>query len=490
MLDELDRRAEEKKRAYLREASYTLYLESEAGRVLEQRDNSGSSVDPRSAMFTALLANLTAAFRDTAARPVSWESASTLFGENVGLGRIGDDQPAAGGTLVINGGSLTMSADASSRVSTFTTAGTNWYGLASVGTTTTVAMDGALTVTTPLVPSLPPVWNSSPAATVSLVASNAGLVKQGAVASLPAATVTLAFNTNTLASSSVLNAAALASSTSLVRGTSAAPVDATTSSPASLTQAPGAVVPAGPKSTLYLASGDQHRNWRILAGTTTAIASSQANSNEYALSISGGVIRSAGNGQFGPPNVGSTYDLNFNYTGTQLGNPGNNVLDGTTDGVFNYGFDWQTREVYRYNLDWTSPVLLFTSNFTGSGFGITYSPANNSLWVSTNTGIVADYTLDGTFLSSFNDGTDNRALAYDNADGTLWALTNSGAGTLTQFNTAGTILQSFNVGTMGDNIFGGEFVEIPEPTGAALFGVGIMAMAGRRRHRKTSPAQV
>src|SRR6516162_4667937 len=70
---------------------------------------------------------------------------------------------------------------------------------------------------------------------------------------------------------------------------------------------------AGPTSTLYLTAGDQGQNLMVLGGTTTAIVSAQANTasgGEYAIAVSGGTVRTGGNGQFGPPAVGSTYDSN------------------------------------------------------------------------------------------------------------------------------------------------------------------------------------
>ena len=66
---------------------------------------------------------------------------------------------------------------------------------------------------------------------------------------------------------------------------------------------------------------------------------------------------------------------------TPAGNP--EVIDGATDGAFNYTINDGTGVVYRYGLDRSgSPVTLFTATCSG-GFcpGITYDSKNPSLWI-------------------------------------------------------------------------------------------------------------
>lgn len=242
---------------------------------------------------------------------------------------------------------------------------------------------------------------------------------------------------------------------------------------------------AGPTGTLYLTAGDQGENFQVLGGTTTAIASAQAHpagSGEYAIAVSGGSIRTAGNGQFGAPAVGSSYDLNFNYTGQTLANPLNDIVDGTTDGSFNYGANWSSGAIFRCNSDWSSPTLIFNVPSGQTYLGITYDSFNNSLWVA-NGQTITDYTMSGAQLSSFN-STAERALAFDGADGTLWAMNGAATGVFDQYNTGGTLLQTMNLGTTA-NIIGGEFalVPVPEPTTLALAGLGGFAalVVGRRR---------
>jgi hypothetical protein len=253
---------------------------------------------------------------------------------------------------------------------------------------------------------------------------------------------------------------------------------------AGLIVAAGSVHAAGPTSTLYLTAGDQHHNWTVLGGTTTGISSAQVETTaagEYAIAISGGVIRTGGNGQFGAPRLGGAYDLNFNYIGPRLSNPLNNVLDGTTDGTYNYGIDYTTGKIYRYNLDWSAPSFMFTA--VNAGYGISYDQYNSSLWITTSSGQLIDYTMGGSALTTLNTpGTVGFALAFDPADGTLWSMTGFDTGTFQQYNQSGVLLQTINIGST-DNILGGEFALVPEPSTLSLAGLAALCLAARRRKR-------
>jgi hypothetical protein len=251
----------------------------------------------------------------------------------------------------------------------------------------------------------------------------------------------------------------------------------------------GTAEAAGPTSTLYLTAGDQHHNLEVLAGTTTAIVSTQEETSangEYPIAVSGGTIRTGGNGQFGAPRLGSTYDLNFNYIGPRLANPLNNILDGTTDGKHNYGINFQSGGVYQCNLDWSSPTPMFNATGGSPFLGISYDPFNNSLWVGNGGDSITDYSLTGTPLSSFSTpGSADFALAFDGADGTLWAMSGFDSGSFNQYSTSGTLLQTMNI-TNNDNIIGGEFalVSVPEPTTLALASLGGLSLMLFRRQRK------
>src|SRR5271154_3364668 len=70
---------------------------------------------------------------------------------------------------------------------------------------------------------------------------------------------------------------------------------------------------AGPTSTLYLTSapgGAVYSNYRVLGGTTTAIASPQNSPNESAIAAYGGSLYTS---EILGGSVGSVYDANFNY---------------------------------------------------------------------------------------------------------------------------------------------------------------------------------
>jgi len=245
---------------------------------------------------------------------------------------------------------------------------------------------------------------------------------------------------------------------------------------------------AGPTSTLYLTAGDNHRNWRILAGTTTAVSSPQNESGqggEYAIAVSGGTIRTGGNGDYlvGPLTQGSTYNLAFGYTGPRLANPLNHILDGTTDGVYNYGVDWYFRNVYRCNLDWSSPTFMFNAKphtNPNSAEEITYDPNSHGLWIADSTGKIDLYSMGGSHLSSFaTPGCADISLAYDFADGTLWTMTSWNSGIFRQYSTTGSLLQTISISST-DNIIGAEFALIPEPGLLSLLCLGILTIVCRR----------
>ncbi len=236
----------------------------------------------------------------------------------------------------------------------------------------------------------------------------------------------------------------------------------------------GHLIASGPTSTLYLTSspgqpGMPYGNFRVLGGTTTALASSQHFPNESAIAAYGGRVYCAQNPEVG--NLGSVYDADFNYVSsltTSIFFPisGARIFDGTTDGRFNYGIDDNTGNVYRFDLTWGgSPTLLFQA--AGSRpIGITYDSANGSLWTSDfSDGTVRDYSMNGTLLFSFSSGnSQNMALAYDPADNSLWMLTQWLTGTFAQYNTAGSRVQTMNLEVPGSDILGAEFMMVPEPS--------------------------
>ncbi len=144
------------------------------------------------------------------------------------------------------------------------------------------------------------------------------------------------------------------------------------------------------------------------------------------------------------------------------------TYDGTSDGTYNYYAQLfgssggpTVHDVYRTNLDWSNPQLLFSAPYPS--YGIAYDPDNTSLWISYFdfvSFVIADYSLDGTLLSSFATSTGNYALAYDAADGTLWSQY---GGLLRQYSTDGTLLQSGAISGLSPASFGGEILNASDP---------------------------
>jgi len=216
---------------------------------------------------------------------------------------------------------------------------------------------------------------------------------------------------------------------------------------------------------------------------------------------------------YGTPGTAGQYTLGGTPTGTSWTNTpppagefNNEFYDGTSDGAHNYTVEFFgqgasgaiTENVIATNLNWQNPVVLFSvqsaPGASGQWLGITYDPANNSLWLSGwGTGTLADYSLTGALLSSFTTSAlYMSALGFDPADGTLW-FSNDATNELLQYSTSGTLLQDGILsGLPGGYYLAGDFAEassssvpVPEPTSLILFGSGLLALSAvSRRKRK------
>jgi hypothetical protein len=246
---------------------------------------------------------------------------------------------------------------------------------------------------------------------------------------------------------------------------------------------------AGPTSKLYLTSGYGSGNITVVQGNTiTSFPEAYGSPHEIPIAVYGDVRTTADNPWYS--NQGGQYTLGGTPTGTIYALSGNfccGAEDSTTDGNHNYLVSNMTGRVYQTGRDYTNATSLFSLGVPGY-LGITYDSANNSLWISGfYSTVVADYSLNGTLLSSFSTGhVENAALAMDPADHTLWLVhddVNGYVGWLEQYSTAGVLLST------GPNVgytFGGEFnlaPATPEPGTLILFGSGILGLAGVLRRR-------
>ena len=201
---------------------------------------------------------------------------------------------------------------------------------------------------------------------------------------------------------------------------------------------------AGPISQLYLIAGRDAKGM-VVQGTQVLRTWALPHAYEYAVAVQDTVKTMGDN----PSYNGSEYSL----TGTRLqtitttGSPDGLYYDGTTDGTYNYALDYKYGRVYRFNLDWQNPQLMFSLGESYSYLGITYDPTNHSLWISgfynSVSRVIANYTMQGTLLSTFNSQTGyNGCLALDYADNTLWVFDRDGTKTFYQYSKTGQLLSS------------------------------------------------
>lgn len=236
----------------------------------------------------------------------------------------------------------------------------------------------------------------------------------------------------------------------------------------------------------YLFDGDSLKGQKVdvTAGTVTSFDTFDKG---YPVAIVGNVIRL--HDRRDSSAVGGTeYDLNGVPTGnTFAGNDTSGIdqlLDGTTDGTYNYAVQCcaAVNRVWRADLTWQGFTPLF--DLPSGGSGITYDPIGNALFVADFEGTIIQYSMTGTVLNTYNVGTVYAALAYDAASDTLFAHGNGSDG-IYQLSKTGTVLNSYTAAGLSSNIWGGEiadsFGEVPEPGSMALIGLGLVGAAWMRR---------
>ncbi|MBA4137587.1 MAG: hypothetical protein C0518_09750 [Opitutus sp.] len=158
-------------------------------------------------------------------------------------------------------------------------------------------------------------------------------------------------------------------------------------------------------------------------------------------------------------------------------------LDGTTNGIFNYTLAWTGGDavVYRASTDWTNLTSIFTA--TGSDIaGIAYDMASDTLWIS-GSSTIYQYSLTGTVLGQFSHTGGRGGLAYQPSTDSLWLVPNNASSPLLQYSKSGTLLQSLTVTGRSSNVWGAEFVAVPEPSTYALLALGLALVLWVRRRR-------
>lgn len=155
-----------------------------------------------------------------------------------------------------------------------------------------------------------------------------------------------------------------------------------------------------------------------------------------------------------------------NITGYDAGFDGSSIFMVDWGGNTNGG-------VYRYNNNYGGRTFMFMAH--PGDLGITYDSGTNTIWTGGySSGLVQQWSLSGTPMASFSASGAN-ALAYDSSNGSLWM---SDGSNLLNYDLNGNLL-----GLVNSNMYvlGGEMMAVPEPATLAILGLGILAVARRRR---------
>lgn len=236
---------------------------------------------------------------------------------------------------------------------------------------------------------------------------------------------------------------------------------------------------AGPISPYYITSGQQGLT-SVVQFDALVNAWIQQIPNfpgQYPISVLD-TVRIMGSVMDSYSSTGSEYTRGGVWTGRNfpLALPRASFWDGATDGTYNYSVDFNNGGVYRFNSNWGTPVLLFST--PPHYLGITVASAsdlhvdggsNQSLWISQwESGVVENRRFDGSLISSFSvPFTRISCLAFDPADGTLWMGSQSTLGTFYQYAQDGTPISTRVYSALtSQNTLGGEFPSdaVPAPS--------------------------
>lgn len=245
----------------------------------------------------------------------------------------------------------------------------------------------------------------------------------------------------------------------------------------------------GPVSTYYLTAGDQQHVHAIQGTSVTRTFTTASGGREYPLFVLDSAIVTSGS--IGSE-TGRVYTLAgvAGSTAIAFSLSTGSAWDAATDGTHAYLLDYSYGIVYRANLDYSNPVVLFSGLGSSAFLGITFDASNNSLWISGwASSAVRNYSLTGTLLSSFTGPTSSlTCLALDPATGTLWMGSQNQQGVFWEYSRNGTQLQSLTLSALaGENTLGGEFAfaAVPEPaTWLQLLGGLVLVGAVARWRRR------
>jgi hypothetical protein len=222
----------------------------------------------------------------------------------------------------------------------------------------------------------------------------------------------------------------------------------------------------GPIGTYYLTDYSNKINGAstldAIQGTNIVLNHSISQYQEGAIAVFPGlgVVRTLGasngyvGGEYGPVPSLTVSPVGPTYTDNDGVHSWN---DSTTNGSVNFLVDQDVPYGGVYTVSTTysgTPHLLFATG-DDEDVGITYDATNNSLWIQDwSTGVITDYSMAGTVLTSFatvggmnHDGYFSTALAMD-VDHTLW-FDDYGAGTIEHYTTTGTYLGSVHYAGLG-----------------------------------------
>ncbi len=231
--------------------------------------------------------------------------------------------------------------------------------------------------------------------------------------------------------------------------------------------------PTAQAVVIVYVDGDAGLGWFVDTDALTATPfTNDQNSPAYAIAINNSIIIG------GRDDDGATeYNFSGNPTGNSWTGGGNfsQLLDGTSDGVNNFGVECcgSPNSVTIADLTWENQAVLFDIPFLGSG--ITYDSSDDSFYISDiNNPVIYHYSMAGALLDQFPVAAlnDPCCLAMDDADGTLWVGDN-GSNVIAQYSTAGVLLNTVTIpGWSPSNQWGGELLisgnVAPAPTAGAL----------------------